>query len=64
MGGRATRVERIEDGAFRVSVTAPARQGRANTAVIEALAEYFAVPRSRVRIIRGQSTRHKVVDIE
>jgi uncharacterized protein (TIGR00251 family) len=57
------RIERIDSGALRVAVTAPAHDGRANAAVIEALADYFRVPRSRVRIVLGRTTRRKVVEI-
>lgn len=60
---RSARVERRADGGFRVAVTAPAREGRANAAVIEALAEHFRVPRSRVRIVRGLTGRRKLVEI-
>ena len=60
---RQTRVERLADGGFRVAVTAPAHEGRANAAVIDALAEHFRVPRSGVRIVRGLTTRRKVVEV-
>ena len=61
---RRTRVEPLEDGGLRVAVTAPPHEGEANHAVIEALAEYFRVPRSRVRILLGRTARRKVVEIE
>ncbi len=60
---RAARVERSGEHAFRVSVTAPPHAGRANAAVVEALAAHFGIPRSRVRIVRGGAGRHKVVEI-
>jgi uncharacterized protein (TIGR00251 family) len=60
---RSTRVERIDETHFRVAVTAVPREGRANQAVIEALADYFRVARSRVRIVRGLTSRHKIVEI-
>ena len=58
------RVERMDATHFRVAVTAAPREGQANEAVIEALAEYFRVSRSRVRIVRGQTSRHKIVEVE
>jgi uncharacterized protein (TIGR00251 family) len=61
---RRTRVEPLDGGGIRVAVTAPAHEGRANEAVIEALAEYFQVPRSRVRIVLGRASRRKVVEVE
>ncbi len=60
---RRTNIEPLEGGALRVAVTAPAQDGQANEAVIEALAEYFRVPRRRVRIVLGRTARRKVVEI-
>ena len=60
---RRAHVERIDETHLRVAVAAVPRAGRANDAVIAALAEYFHVPPSRVRIVRGQTNRHKVVEI-
>jgi len=62
-GARQTGVEPLPDGGFRVAVTAPAHEGRANDAVIDALATYFRVPRSTVRIVLGRTARRKVVEI-
>ena len=61
---RRASVEPLEGGGLRVAVTAPPHEGQANKAVIEALAEYFRVPRSRVRILLGRTARRKVVEIE
>jgi len=44
-------------------VAAPAEGGRANAAVIEALAEHFGVPRRAVTIRHGLTARSKLVDI-
>ncbi len=46
-----------------VSVKEPAKEGRANRAIERALAEYFKVPPSRVRIVAGHASREKVVEI-
>jgi uncharacterized protein (TIGR00251 family) len=60
---RRAHVEPLESGGLRVAVTAPPREGRANAAVIAALAEHFHISRSRVRIVRGERSRKKVVEI-
>ena len=49
---------------LRVSVTAPPVDGKANAAVIEAVAEAFGVRRAAVTIVRGETGRRKTVRIE
>lgn len=60
---RRTGVEEVEPGIYRVSVNAPPQEGKANAAVIEALANHFGVPKSRVTILHGQKGRKKRVEI-
>ena len=52
------------DGGFRVYTTTAPENGRANDAVIELLAKYFDVAKSRIKIIRGLASRIKVVTID
>lgn len=47
-----------------VQVRAPAADGRANAALVEALAEAFGVSRASIRIVSGTTSRTKVVDID
>lgn len=56
-------IELLPDGSLRVRVSAPAEGGRANAAVIEALAEHFHVPRRTVTIRYGATGRSKLVEI-
>ena len=48
---------------YKVYLTAPPVEGKANKALIKFLAEHFEVKKSGVRIIRGLKTRDKVVEI-
>ena len=48
---------------LRVAVTAPPVDGKANAAVIDALAEAFLVRTADVRIVRGETGRRKTVAI-
>ena len=52
-----------ERNRFIVHVTAPAIGGKANRALIEVLAEYFKVKKRDIRIIRGEKSREKIVEI-
>jgi uncharacterized protein (TIGR00251 family) len=47
-----------------VRVKAPAVDGKANAAVIEALAEAFGCQRTDVRVLVGHTGRHKIVEID
>ena len=60
---RGSGVEKISDAEYSVTVRAPARDGAANRAVIEALAEFLAIPKSTLRIVRGHGARKKLVEI-
>ena len=60
---RRSGVEKLSETEFHVAVRAPARDGAANRAVIEALADFFAIPKSHLSIVRGQSSRKKLVEI-
>ncbi len=60
---KAERVERLDDTQLRVAVTEPPWEGRANTAVVGAVARFLGVPISHVRIVRGLTSRRKVVEV-
>lgn len=52
-----------EKDRLKVYLTVPPVEGKANKALIEALAEYYKVKRSQVKIIKGEKCRDKVVEI-
>ena len=63
-GASRNRVSEFRNGTLRVSVAAPPRNGQANAALLELLAATLDVPKSRLRILRGHSTRNKLVAID
>ena len=52
------------EGVLQLRVTAPPDKGRANAAVLSMLAQALGVAKSTVRIVRGQTSRNKVVTVE
>jgi len=52
------------DGVLRVYTTTAPEKGRANGAVIELLSEYFGVPKTRIKILKGLASREKLITIE
>ena len=63
-GSRRPQVGGSHGDALVVRVSAPAVDGRANQAVLDALAEAFAVAPRQVRLIRGERSRDKLVEID
>lgn len=61
---RRVSVEKLGPGDYKVCVTAPPEKGRANTAVLEALASSLGIPVSRLRLVRGTASRIKIVTVE
>jgi uncharacterized protein (TIGR00251 family) len=49
---------------LKVRITAPPVDGKANAHLVKFLAKAFGVPRSSVRIVRGQTGREKTVAID
>lgn len=61
---RSHLLERLASGEYKLAVTAPPEDGRANEAVVELLADLLAVKRRQVSVARGLSSRIKQIDIE
>lgn len=49
----------LEDGKWKIAVTAPPEDGRANAAVAEALAHALGVAKGRLTLIAGATARTK-----
>lgn len=60
---REEEVVKTDETNFMVSVKEPPVQGRANAAIARALAEYFGVSNSQVRLVSGFSSRQKIFEI-
>ena len=62
-GARTNEVRGLKNGVLHVRVTAPPREGRANRALLELMARTLAVKKSDLEIVRGHTSRDKVVAI-
>ncbi len=56
-------IEQIDPQHFRIAVTEPPTDNKANFAVIEALSKYLKIPYSKIRLIAGATARQKVFDL-
>ena len=61
---RKTECSGERDGAFVIRLAAPPLDGAANDTLIEFLADTLSVPRRAIRIVSGERSRRKRVDIE
>ena len=62
---RASRnaIQGVHGSELKIAVTAPPVDSAANSALLEFLAEKLTVPRSRIQLVRGQTSRHKTIFI-
>jgi len=56
-------VGEMPDGTLKVKLTAPPVDGEANKKLIELLSKEFGVAKSKVKIVKGEASRRKVVEI-
>ena len=61
---RTALVARLASGEWKVAVSAPPADGRANEAVVELVSELLRVKRSQVRLARGASSRSKLIEVD
>ena len=52
-----------QGGDFKVYITKPAQDGLANEQLIGLLSEYFRIKKYQVNIIKGITSRNKLVEI-
>ena len=57
-------VQAALDGTLKVWLRAEAKEGKANKALIELLADYYEVSKSLVRIVSGLKVKNKIVEID
>lgn len=62
-GSSQEKIVEGSDGELIVYLRAKPHDGEANTALIKLLAKYFDVPKTSVKITRGQKSRIKTVEI-
>jgi uncharacterized protein len=63
-GAKRTEVAGVHGAALKVRLAAPPVEGRANEALVRFLADSFGVTLKQVTILRGETSRQKIVRIE
>lgn len=49
---------------LKVVITAPPVEGKANGHIIKYLAKQFGVAKSQVNIVKGELSRHKLIEVQ
>jgi uncharacterized protein (TIGR00251 family) len=62
--GHRDELEGVRDGVLQARVTAAPVDGRANRALCKLIAKRLGVAPSRVRVVRGERSRVKLVRVE
>ncbi len=63
-GARKESFKKKSEDHFEISVKEKAERNMANTRVIEIMAEYFKIPKNKVRIVNGHHHPSKLLIIE
>jgi len=56
-------IRKVADGEYSATVHSPPHEGQANRALTKLLADHFSVPKSSIKIILGQASKKKLVEI-
>ena len=52
-----------DDGSLTIYTKAPSIEGRANVAAAKLLAKHFGVAPSKIKLLRGAASKHKVFEV-
>jgi uncharacterized protein (TIGR00251 family) len=62
-GAKVTKVSGWRGEALKVQIAAPPERGKANEALLDLLAKNLKVPQQQLRLLRGATSRDKVIEI-
>ena len=61
---KRTEMVRFEDGVLHLKIAAPPVKGKANAALLAFLSDIMGVSKSRLSIVKGATSRMKVIVVE
>ncbi len=61
---KTTKFKKIDDTHFEIWVKEPAREGRANEAMLKVISANLGISRSAISIIFGLKSRKKILEIK
>ncbi len=61
---KQNQIKKLGENSYEIRVTVPPEKGKANKKVIEILSKEIGVPKSKIKLIRGETSREKVFEVE
>jgi len=62
-GARVEKVEKLSESEYLIWIRDQAKEGKANLGAIKALSDYLDIPKSRITILKGHTSRNKLLEI-
>jgi uncharacterized protein (TIGR00251 family) len=62
-GARKNAIHGLHDGALKISLTTPPVDGRANDALIAFLSDRLRIPKARITLLTGATSRSKTLRV-
>lgn len=62
-GSSKNKIIGVYDDSLKITITAPAVEGKANKKCIAYLAKYFDIAKSKIEIISGKNSKNKLIKI-
>lgn len=56
-------VGKMADGALKIKLTSPPVDGKANECLVKILSERYKVPKNKIKIVSGLTSKNKTVEI-
>ncbi|WP_141266225.1 DUF167 domain-containing protein [Thermodesulfovibrio sp. Kuro-1] len=63
-GTKIAGIEGIEGNTLKLRLAAQPHDGLANKELIEMLSEILNIPKSRIEIIKGKTSKHKIIKLK
>ena len=61
---RKNEVKKIDENHYEITTTATPENGKANASVVELLADFFRIGKTKIHIVKGLTTKEKIIEIE
>ena len=61
---RKNEVKKIDTEHYMISTVATPENGKANESIIELIADFFRIGKTKIHIVKGLTTKEKIIEIE